>query len=193
MIASNINKMHDKNSKKILCINVLNKKKCNYGNKCLYAHHINEQNIEPIRHKVYTIIKGTNNLQNINLIDDVKLYETMELLTKICNQCVKNLCPGGYNCRNGAINNNFRICKDDLMYGQCLKNGCQLIHLTKRKLVPYTKQKHNKESLTCHNLLINYLKKNQSDMDSSDSDDDDTEEVIRYLNSDSDDESIFLV
>ena len=134
-------KKNNDNSKKILCFNMLNSKKCNYGNKCMYAHNLNEQKIESIRHKVYTIIKSADNLSNIDLINDAKLYEAMLQLTKVCTLCSKGSCPGGYNCRNGSVNVKSRICYEDLVYGNCKKYICQSVHLTEKGLVPYNKQK----------------------------------------------------
>lgn len=129
------------NNKKILCFNMLNYGKCNYGNKCDYAHSLAEQKIEPLRHKAYTIIKCADNLKNIDLITDKKLYETLLQLTKMCTLCNKNLCPGGYNCRNGAINMKSKICYDDFTFGNCKRINCLAVHLTKKGLIPYTKQK----------------------------------------------------
>jgi len=127
--------------KKILCVTMLNKQKCMYGNKCMYAHNLNDQKIEPLRHKVYTIIKCTDDLSTIDLVHDPKLYETLLQLTRICASCVKGQCPGGYNCRNGAVSVKTKICYDDLVYGNCKRNGCTSVHLTQRGLVPYYKQK----------------------------------------------------
>lgn len=135
-----IDKKLNDNFKKILCYNMLNEKKCNYGEKCMYAHYLNEQKIEPIRHKIYTLIKCSEDLSRFDLVNDIKLLESILQLTKVCIQCSKNLCPGGYNCRNGAINIKYKICYDDLMYGNCKRLNCQ-VHLTDRKLVPYNKQK----------------------------------------------------
>jgi hypothetical protein len=135
------------NSKKVICYNMLNNKKCNYGNKCMYAHSLNEQKIIPLRHKAYTIIKSVDNLNNINLVLDHKLYEMLLQLTKICAACSKDLCPGGYNCRYGAVNSKCRVCYEDLVYGNCKKHLCPSIHLTERGLVPYLKQK-NKDKVT---------------------------------------------
>jgi hypothetical protein len=126
--------------KKILCFNITNNKMCTYGQKCMYAHTLNEQKIDPMRHKVYTILKNHNDLSKLNLVSDKKLFDTMLQLTKICVSCIKQNCPGGYNCRNGAISTKFRICYDDLYYGRCKRVNCESIHLTARSLVPYTIQ-----------------------------------------------------
>ncbi len=131
--------------KKMLCYNTINHGSCVYGNKCIYSHSLAEQKIEPLRHKVYTILKNKYDLSKIDLINDKKLFDTMLLLTKLCFTCCKGQCPGGYNCRNGAINAKFRICYEDLMYGNCRKNKCTSVHLSERLLIPYIQQKKEKE------------------------------------------------
>ena len=130
------------NSKKVLCFNVLANKVCNYGSKCMYAHNLNEQKIEPMRHKIYTILKSSNDLSNIDLINDNKLYSGLLQMTKVCSFCMKKICPGGYNCRNGSINIKYKICFDDLQNGNCIKTNCMSVHLTSRGLVPYFVQKN---------------------------------------------------
>lgn len=130
-------------SKRVLCYNVLNNKSCNYFNKCMYAHSLSEQKIDTMRHKVYTILKSDTDLSNLNVVNDKKLFETLTQLTKICIQCSKGICPGGYNCRNGALNQKYRICYEDLMYGNCNRPICYSIHLTERGFKPYTEQKNN--------------------------------------------------
>lgn len=135
--------MFNGKDKKILCWNMLNKKKCNYGNKCVFAHNLNEQKIEPLRHKIYSMIKYSNDLSNINLESDPNLYENLLQLTKVCSSCNRGLCPGGYNCRNGAINFKLRICYDDLVYGNCKRPNCHSIHLTERGLTPYNRKKND--------------------------------------------------
>jgi len=207
------------NMKKILCYNIISGKKCNYNNKCLYAHNLSEQNIDPIRVIAYDIIKdNTKDLSNINLIENNKLYETLCQLTKVCTSCEKKMCSGGYNCRNGAISRDLKICYDDLVYGNCKYTKCNYIHLTTRGLVPYLKQKNklksekmaqtfksqnfNKipdktEDDNINKNLINYLLSGKtSNCDSSDSyDDENIDDIIDYLNNDNDssDESIFMV
>ena len=136
------NKVIGNSKKKVMCYNMLNKKQCDYGIKCVYAHNLSEQKIIPLRHKAYTIIKTVTDLSNINLILDNKLYEMLLQLTKVCILCSKDACPGGYNCRYGAINSKCKICYDDLVYGNCKKPSCQSIHLTTRGLIPYFKQKN---------------------------------------------------
>ena len=135
------NKDND-NAKKLLCINILNKQKCNYGNKCMYAHNLSEQKIEPLRHKVYTIIKCADDLSNIDLLSDSNLYHTMLQLTRVCAPCSKGICSGGYNCRYGTVNVKYKICYDDLVHGNCKKPNCQSVHLTHRGLIAYNKQRN---------------------------------------------------
>src|SRR5207247_2405339 len=82
-----------------------------------------------------------------------------------CTLCNKGLCPGGYNCRNGSINNKSKICYEDLIHGNCKKNNCLSIHLTNRGLIPYIKQKNkdnNKEILeNKYKYIDNYDKYNK--------------------------------
>ena len=150
-------KIINNKTKRILCNNILNNKGCTYGDKCMYAHNLTEQKIDPIRHKVYTIIKNKTDLKNINLISDPKLFDTFIIQTKVCNGCVKGICPGGYNCREGTIDNKTRICYDDMMYGTCKNTDCNSIHLTNRGLKPYILQKKIFATPTKKN--INYLNK----------------------------------
>lgn len=141
--------MNTHNSKKILCFNMLNYGKCNYGNKCDYAHSLSDQKVEPLRQKVYSIIKSftdqnnndTQSLKNIDLVSDKKIYDAFLSLTRMCSLCNKNLCPGGYNCRNGSINIKSKICYDDFIFGNCRRgNNCLAVHLTKKGLIPYNIQ-----------------------------------------------------
>lgn len=169
------------NSKKILCFNMLNKQKCNYGAKCMYAHNLSEQQIEPLRHKVYTIIKCTNDLTNMDLINDNCLYETMLQLTRVCSSCNKGLCPGGYNCRNGVFNAKLKICFEDLVYGNCKRVNCQAVHLTDRGLIPYIKQK-NKDKI---NNLKKSINKDYNIKDDGDKKEE-IDKIIRIRNIDYD-------
>jgi hypothetical protein len=211
------------NTKKILCYNIITGKKCNYGNKCLYAHNLDEQNICGTRAKAYDILKGDDNLDDINLVEDSKLYETLCQLTKVCSSCEKNVCSGGYNCRNGSINKSLKVCYDDLVYGNCKYIKCNFIHLTNRGLVPYLRQKNiNKyDKINPKGLYRSFFKKNNSPQKSNDSNtdsetnlieflfftknmntessdsfnDEDTDDIVDYLNNDNDssDESIFII
>ena len=78
------------NMKKILCYNIISGKKCNYNNKCLYAHTLSEQNIDPMREFVYNILNDVKkDLSDINLIENNKLYDAFCQLTKVCTSCEK--------------------------------------------------------------------------------------------------------
>lgn len=207
---------NDYNCKRILCYNVINKKECTYGNKCMYAHSLSEQKIDTMRHKVYTILKNNNNLKDIDLINDKRLFKTFLELTKLCTSCVKKMCPGGYNCRNGAIHINFRICYDDMIYGYCRRTNCTSIHLTERGLIPYNQQKskfsfgsqpllddkknfndskRNKQNfnditgvLLTEKFMMSHFGYSDYDTSESDSSDENVDDIIKYLNEDSSDE-----
>ena len=201
------------NAKKILCYNIISGKKCMYGNKCLYAHHVNEQNVDAVRVKIYNMLKSEDDLSELNLVDDNKLYDSLVIMTKICMACAKGTCIGYYNCRSGCISKEYKVCYDDLVYGNCKFTKCNYIHLTARGLVPYLKQKNkgknyygrgnkrvteNKavENTIDKNLIEYLLMAKNIDNESTDShDEENVEDIINYLNNDnsSSDESIFLV
>ena len=150
------------NKKKILCYNILNKGSCTYGPKCLYAHSLEEQKINSKIKIIYDIIKNNNSLENINLIQEKHLYCGFLHLTKLCPMCVKGNCPGGYNCKYGSFSKKFQICKNDLQFGICNNNDCELIHLTKRGLVPYIKCKKKYSSKNnLNNNMKNIIKNNK--------------------------------
>lgn len=198
--------MYNKNNtnmKRILCYNMLNHKKCSYGNKCMYAHYLSEQKIEDYRYKAYTIIRDSNNLEDLDLKKDIKLLNHLIQLTKVCTLCISGLCLGGYNCRSGAISLKYKICYDDLMYGNCCRNTCQFVHLTQKGLTPYHKQKIkvNKDkktdiitdSLFNKKFLLQYLSNKPTYYSSDSETEDEHNRTLQYLNTDnnSDDESIF--
>ena len=135
-------KMEKPNKKRILCYNILhNPNSCKYGTKCDYAHGLADQIIDPIRDKVYNMLKENIDMTSIDLIHDKELYNTLIVLTRVCKECSKNLCTGGYNCRIGALNEKYRICYDDMMFGTCSRGECKYIHLTNKGLKPYIIQK----------------------------------------------------
>lgn len=161
--------------KRIMCYNKLNNKVCNYGNKCMYAHGTDEQRIDPIRHKVYTMLKNDNSMDSINLVSDKKLYNTLVHLTKVCKVCSKGICPGGYNCRNGATNLKYKVCYDDLSYGNCNNQKCNALHLTNRGLTPYYLQMSNKMNKTNIQFVKNstlHIKEDQDQCQDQDQDQD---------------------
>lgn len=132
-------KRDNKNLKKILCHNMITNGTCNYGQKCLYAHSLDDQNIDSNRNHAYEILLGDFNLEHIDLQKDHSLYRSLLGLTKVCEQCNTNKCTGGYNCKFGACAKKFQVCLRDLNYGDCQTNGeiCESIHLSKRGLKPF--------------------------------------------------------
>ena len=150
------------NKKKILCYNILNKGSCSYGNKCLYAHSLEEQKINNKIKIIYDLIKKNTSLENINLVKERHLYNGFIHLTKLCPMCIKGNCPGGYNCKYGAFSKKFQICKNDLLLGICNNENCKLIHLTSRGLTPYIKSKKEYSLKKNNNENIkNILKNNE--------------------------------
>lgn len=126
---------NEKNQKKMLCNNMLKNKKCTYGNKCMYAHSLEEQNIDFLKKKAYDIIKSEENI-NLDLSKDDKLAKTFLQFTKLCNDCKNKVCPGGYNCKYGTMDEKYLICQEDLMSGICNKEDCPLVHLTRKGISP---------------------------------------------------------
>ncbi len=129
-------KQKNDNYKKILCKNINNIGKCIYNNKCLYAHSLDEQNVEPIRKIAYDMIKNNENLSNIDLNKSKHLYNNLLALSKVCSHCEEGICTGGYNCKHGACDKMYVICQIDLNKGTC-DNKCCKIHLTSKGLIPY--------------------------------------------------------
>jgi hypothetical protein len=147
------------NHKKILCKNIIFNNECKYENKCLYAHSLNEQNVNYLRKCVYDIIKGKDDLSHINLQDDVDLYKTLVQLSVYCHNCVNNKCTGGYNCKYGACKYEFVICLSDLNFNKCTADyTCTRIHLSKRNLKPIKLLLGVKGDCLDNNLLINVSK-----------------------------------
>lgn len=129
---------------RILCFNMLNSDTCSYENKCLYAHTLDEQTVDKNREKALNVLK-MNNLKNIDLVMNKDLKNNLTVLTKLCNDCINNTCPGGYNCKYGACNKDVLICNADFRRGDCKNyikdNKCiNGFHLTLKNFVPLVKQ-----------------------------------------------------
>jgi len=186
--------------KTLLCKNINNKYGCNREYSCIFAHHLNEQKKTLIREKIFTVLNNNRiNLSNWDLINDKKLFKSMRQLTKLCINCTKNICPGGYNCKHGAFNSKYIICNNNFMNGKCENVMCKNIHLTKQGLVPYNIQriKSLKQRINSNDFTDLIFKTNDNNInESSDSDDGDIDKIKKYLeNSDSVDsleESIFI-
>lgn len=124
------------NHKKMLCTNMTINGKCDYGTKCLYAHSLSEQNVEPARKKVLDILV-MDDLSHIDLAVERDVYRNLSILTKMCDDCYRRKCTGGYNCKYGSCEPKILVCYDDLNYGNCTNPSCNYIHLTERGLKPY--------------------------------------------------------
>jgi hypothetical protein len=132
-----------------LCFNILNFKSCAYGNKCLYAHSLETQQVDNGKKLVLELLK-LDNLDEIDLIKNKELYANLSILTKLCNECINGSCPGGYNCKYGACNKNILICNIDMQTGNCknsIENGKCIngTHLTLKHLLPYETQQFNED------------------------------------------------
>jgi len=189
----------DENKKKMLCSNILEFGKCQYGDKCLYAHSIDEQNLDKNRKKAYDILMDYIECT----IEDIELYGTFLQLTKVCHDCVNGDCPGGYNCKNGVVDKKYQVCSNDLRYGSCYSKTCDKIHLTTKGFIHENHKKYNKNkhdivetsALSFTDILFN-LNKIQENNDIESSDDDTVDQIKEYLNNNSDtddscNESIF--
>jgi hypothetical protein len=122
----------------------------------LYAHNIDEQNIDPNRKKILNIINSSDDLSNLDLNSSNNKFLLKDLLvyTRLCDNCKKKRCTGGYNCKFGACMEEHLICYDNLNYDNCKNKNCKLIHLTKRGLKPI----YSKIYYTINN--INLIDKN---------------------------------
>jgi hypothetical protein len=171
LINSKKNKNNKKeNHKKILCKNIISNKVCKYGDKCLYAHSLEEQKLELLRERAYDLIKGKISGENINIYLEKDLYKTLLTLCDLCNKCHNNNCTGGYNCKHGTCRKEFIVCGNNLYNGKC--NGkCGKIHLTNNGLKPYftyilesqkyKKNYNNFKKITIGTLLTNnFFKQN---------------------------------
>ncbi|MEM3061979.1 MAG: hypothetical protein QW303_00335, partial [Nitrososphaerota archaeon] len=166
------------NEKRLICFSIINNNMCSYGEQCTYAHSLEEQKIDPERIFIYKIILDRD-LMKINYFSDLEAEETYKYLmiaTRLCEKCTNNRCTGGYNCRHGVNTPYLKICRNDLLTGECINKvidinipeniirkicipygdvtpslpykGCiNGHHLTERKLVPYYKYVYQKKNL----------------------------------------------
>jgi hypothetical protein len=179
--------MNNNYQKRILCNNMLKNNKCNYEHNCMYAHSINDQNIIPIRKKIYNYINNKIDMSQVNLLNDKDFFENCLQLTHFCTHCIKKSCSGGLNCRNGAYNITYKICYNDFMYGKCNKYKCNSIHFTQIGLIPYYDQKIN---IKKKNLIKQYFSSSSTKSDNDSYENEDVESIIKYLNTDNDDDSM---
>lgn len=124
------------NYKKMRCLNIINGDSCTYGDKCLYAHSLDEQKVDGVRKTALDVILKRKDLSDIDLSTNKKLYSHLKCMSSICQKCKEGRCTGGYNCKHGACNSGCVICLEDMNKGTC-NSKCGNIHLTDRGLVPY--------------------------------------------------------
>jgi hypothetical protein len=161
------------NVKKILCYNILSKNTCIYNNKCVFAHSYEEQIKDKYKELIIEFIKTNKDLSKINIFEDKNLYNELLIFTRECYKCLIKACNGGYNCRYGVCFKNLKICKTDLISGDC-KNSiindefgnikcCDGIHLTHKKLIPYNT--HNNKNIKINNKNIRVILLNNNSID----------------------------
>lgn len=125
------------NIKSLLCKTIISGEQCKYDKKCSYAHSIEEQHKNEIRIKCYDMISGKFDLSTIDLYKDTKILSELLILTNICENCIKNKCQGGYNCRRGVYDKKLQICISDLINGYCNAPQCPKVHLSKFGLIHF--------------------------------------------------------
>lgn len=125
------------NHKKILCNSMLFTGSCTYGNKCVFAHSLDEQNYDTIRKRTMSVFESGEDLSMFSPIFDKDLYRDLSLMTRVCMNCKEGKCTGGKNCKHGSRDETQLLCEDDFKYGSCEDENCKKIHLTKRGLKPY--------------------------------------------------------
>lgn len=161
------------NEKRLICFSIINDEPCAYGGNCTYAHSLREQRVDPDKNFIYQIIldKDLMNFFSMTNPKTDEIYKQLLFMTHVCESCTANKCTGGYNCRHGVNDPCLKICKNDLLTGQCLnkiidvhvdnnifhkihRDGNPVVykgcinghHLTERKLLPYYKYVHQKEN-----------------------------------------------
>lgn len=160
------------NKKRLLCFSVINGKYCNYGNHCTFAHTLSEQVINIEKFYIYQIILDKNLMNFFSLTNPKtdEIYKQLLFFTHICSKCISSKCMGGYNCKFGTHSPCLKICKNDLLTGECINKPLNISvdesvlnkidiptkpivyggcinghHLTKRNLIPYYKYVNQKE------------------------------------------------
>jgi hypothetical protein len=107
--------------KRLLCFSVINNEHCNYGHYCTFAHTLAEQVIDSDMLYIYQIILDKN-LMNFFSLSNPKtdqIYKKLLDFTRVCPKCVSKTCMGGYNCKYGTHDPCLKICKNDLLTGEC--------------------------------------------------------------------------
>lgn len=134
-----------KNDKTLLCKSLIEGRECCYGNKCAFAHSLEEQIKFKYREEVYNIIFSVlenKPLKGITIeTNNEKFYALVEL-TEVCQMCLEKRCIGGFNCRSGVCKQQYQVCYDDLMTGNCSFTGCPKVHLVRNglQIIKHVKQ-----------------------------------------------------
>lgn len=130
---NSLTKYPNKKTKMILCKNYLQKNYCDFNKNCKYAHGIKDQQTTSLRKKVYDLITSieTNRfkIDDNYLLSNNAVEDELLILTKLCKKCQLKACVGGLNCKKGAYNENYLICKDNLINSNCVNDKCSKIHL----------------------------------------------------------------
>jgi len=162
------------NEKRLLCFSVLSGQDCIYRHKCTYAHNLDEQVLDIDKGFVYQIILDQS-LMNFFSVTNPKtdeIYKSLLAMTQICDKCIEHQCTGGYNCKYGVFDNSVKLCKNDIMMGECINHIQPIVmnplilnkfvdnvtvpvqytgclnghHLTDRGFIPYYKFLNMKEA-----------------------------------------------
>jgi hypothetical protein len=130
--------MNSKN-KNLLCRSTTDGVECKYHKECSYSHSLEHQHVVPERNTIYKIIIDPK-LKNFYLDDkNGKLYSDLLQFTNLCSRCVIGKCIGGYNCKNGATEPCWLICKSDFMTKSC-----------KETIIPIIIDTNKFGSITCN-------------------------------------------
>jgi|SRR3989338_1203899 len=168
----------NENLKKMLCQNIIYYNKCVYGDKCLFAHSLDEQQVNDIRKNIYNIIDQKKDLTNFDIRENYVTYKSMLELTKLCKNCADKKCIGGYNCKSGACLKKYCICCFDLNSGYCKIANCDNIHLTKQGLKPYYNKKKIYNSYPINpKMTVQHNPKMISEIDNKYTDDDNGSDI----------------
>lgn len=168
--------------KRLLCFSVINDEQCGYNSLCKFAHTLSEQNIDGEIVYIYQIILDKELMNYFSLLNPKtdELYKRLLFFTHVCPKCEIGKCMGGYNCKYGTHDKCLKICKNDLLTGQCInkiieihvdpniidkinpttKMDCYMgcingHHLSERNLIPYytyINKKNISKKTTCQSV-----------------------------------------
>lgn len=116
------------NRKRLLCFSLIKGEECIYGSTCTFAHNLDEQMINFEKQYIYQIILDKN-LMNFFSITNPKtenIYRDLLFFTHLCSKCTNGICMGGYNCKYGSNMPSTKICKNDLLTGECINKSINI-------------------------------------------------------------------